>query len=74
MSTPSYADPPSGERQRDPTGADGEFQRGTATRQLLQERDSRTFVAALLVVVGLGHVLAETHNRLVVLHGNLPLR
>jgi hypothetical protein len=63
---------PIGERQRDPTGADGEFQRGTTTRQLLQERDGRILVAALLVVVHLGDVLAKTHDWIVVLHGNLP--
>jgi hypothetical protein len=62
-----------GERQRDPTGADSEFQRGTTTRQLLQERDGRSLVAALHVVVRPGDVLAKTHDRLVVLHRNLPL-
>jgi len=49
------------------------FVSGTTTRQLLQERDGRILVAAWRVVVGLGDVLAETHDRLVVLHGKPPI-
>ena len=45
------ADPASRERQRDPTGADGELQGGARTRQLLEERDGRDLIAALDVAV-----------------------
>src|SRR5918994_3381385 len=68
-----HADPPTGERQRDPAGSYGEFQRGTTARQLLQERDGRFLVAAWRVVVRPGDVLTETHFWLVVLHGILSL-
>ena len=43
---PVDADPASCKRQRDPAGADGELQRGTATRQLLQERDGPSLLAS----------------------------
>src|SRR2546421_11469517 len=48
----------SGEGQRDSTGADRKLQRGTTTRQLLQERDRRQRIPALadirLSIVDLG--------------------
>jgi hypothetical protein len=62
------ADPPIRERQRDPTGADRELQRRTATCQLLQEGDGRQLIPPWDVVVPVGDVLPKAHHRLVVLH------
>ena len=57
------------ERQRDPARADAQLQGGTRPCQSRQEGGRRILIAAPVAAVLPGHLLVETHHRLIVLHG-----